>query len=119
MYGELSAEEMDSILQVKAPSGKYYDYEKIRAVLLRKLRGEISDEYFKNWLIIALYALYDEFNELAWMFDGVSFESEFSRKDVLSLLSGLKELDYKRRHKHYVRQHKKDREKVRTLVAKI
>ena len=38
LYGELSAEEMDSILQLKAPSGKYYDYEKIRAVLLRKLK---------------------------------------------------------------------------------
>lgn len=50
--GELSYEELNLICQTEVPSGEYYNYEKIRAVLLRKLNGEIDDRYFKTWLMM-------------------------------------------------------------------
>ncbi len=111
--GELSYEELRSICQTKVPRGKYYNYEKIRAVLLRKLNGEIDDEYFQTWLIVVSWALNKgKYANISWMFDGYSFQSCFDEKLVLEIMATFKDLDYKLRHKNYIKRHKKDGLKV-------
>ena len=111
--GELSYEELCSICQKEVPRGNYYSYEKIRAVLLRKLNGELTDEYFQTWLIVASWALNDgKHQDIFWTFDGCAFKQTFDRKCVLELMSRLKDYDYKLRHKKYIEQHKKDKLKV-------
>ena len=51
--GELTYDELRSICQTEVPKGNYYNYEKIHSVLLRKLNGELTDEYFSTWLIVS------------------------------------------------------------------
>ena len=106
--GQLSYEELDSICQTEVPDGEYYDYEKIRAVILRKLNGELDDEYFRTWLIVVSWAIQKDSEDLSWAFDGYSFCDSFSKNDIVSILSVLKEEDYKMRYEDYIEQHKKE-----------
>ena len=118
MNAELSYEELCSIKRSEIPKGRYYNYEKIRSVLLRKLQGEITDAYFQEWLIVACYMLNDStYHDVSWMFDGWGFQTSFTRKDVLELLAGLKDLDYKIRHKNPIKQHK--REKLQVIYLRF
>ncbi len=54
--GDLTYDELRSICQTEVPKGNYYNYEKIRSVLLRKLNGELTDKYFRDWLIVVVSA---------------------------------------------------------------
>ena len=107
--GELTYDELRSICQTEVPKGNYYNYEKIRSVLLRKLNGELTDEYFITWLIVVAWALYqEEYKYISWDFDGYSFQDTFDKKLVLEIMANLKDCDYKIRYKNFIEQHKKD-----------
>ena len=111
--GELTYEELRSICQTDVPKGDYYDYEKIRAVLLRKLNGEIDDEYFHTWLIVVSWALYqEEYRYISWAFDGYSFQDAFDKEFVLGIMAYLKDCDYKIRNKDFIEQQKAEQLKV-------
>ena len=111
--GELTYEELRSICQTEIPKGKYYNYEKIRSVLLRKLNGELTDKYFRTWLIVVAWALYqEEYKDISWAFDGFSFQNTFDKKLVLEIMATLEDYDYKIRHNNFIEQHKKDGLKV-------
>lgn len=111
--GELTFEELRSILQTDVPKGDYYNYEKIQAVLLRKLNGEIDDEYFCAWLIVVCWALNEEkYRYISCAFDGFSFEDTFDKKVVLEIIAKLKDCDYKIRNKDFIKQHKAEQLKV-------
>jgi hypothetical protein len=116
--GELSYEELNSICQTDVPKGDYYDYEKIRAVLLRKLNGEIDDKYFRTWLIVVCWALSQKkYRYISWAFDGFSFEDTFDKKKVLEIMANLKDYDYKMRHKSFLKQHKA--EKLQVIYLRV
>lgn len=111
--GELAYEDLDKICQTKVPRGDYYNYEKIRDVLLRKLNGEIDDEYFRTWLIVVTWALYQKkYRYISWAFDGFAFWGPYDRKSVLEIMANLRDYDYKIRHKNYVKRHKLEKLKV-------
>lgn len=111
--GELNYDELSSICQTKVPKGKYYDYEKIRSVILKKLNNEISDDYFKTWLIVAAWALNNHTHaKISWRFDGFSFCDSFDRKTVLEILAVLKFCDFAEKHQNYVKTAKKEKLKV-------
>ena len=111
--GELTYDELRSICQTEVPKGNYYNYEKIRSVLLRKLNGELDDKYFHTWLIVVAWALYqEEYKYISWAFDGFSFQDTFDKKLVLEIMANLKDYDYKIRYKNFIEQHKKDGLKV-------
>lgn len=111
--GELTYEKLNSICQTEVPKGDYYSYEKIRAVLLRKLNGELTDEYFSTWLIVVAWALNEKlYANISWLFDGYSFQDRFDKKLILEIMARLKDFDYKLRYKEYIEQHKKDKLKV-------
>lgn len=111
--GELTYDELRSIRQTEVPKGNYYNYEKIHSVLLRKLNGELTDEYFSTWLIVVAWALYqEEYKYISWFFDGFSFRDTFDKKLVLEIMAKLKDYDYKIRYKDFIEQHKKDGLKV-------
>ena len=111
--GELTYDELRSICQTEVPKGNYYNYEKIHSVLLRKLNGELTDEYFSTWLIVVAWALYqEEYKYISWAFDGFSFQNTFDKKLVLEIMANLKDYDYKIRYKDFIEQHKKDGLKV-------
>ena len=111
--GELSYEDLSGICQKEVPKGNYYNYEKIRTVLLRKYNGELDDEYFRTWLIVASWALNErKYHDISWMFDGFSFNDKFDKKCILEIMAGLKDCDYKLRYKKYIEQHKKDKLQV-------
>ncbi len=113
VYGELPYDELKAICQTDVPEGEYYDYEKIRSVFLRKLNGEIDDEYFKTWLIVVGWALNEKpYEDIAYAFDGWSFCECFDKKHVLEFMAKWKDYDYKLRHKNYVAQHKKEGKQV-------
>ena len=107
--GELTYDELKSICQTEVPQGNYYDYEKIRSVLLRKLNGELTDKYFRTWLVVVCWALYQkEYRYISWTFDGFAFRDTFDKKRVLEIMAKLKDDDYKIRYKNFIEQHKKD-----------
>lgn len=106
--GELDYKELEKIYQQDVPKGKYYNYEKIRSVLLEKLNGKLDDEYIRTWLILVSGALEQEgYYNLAYIFDGFSFCEEFDRKTTLKIMATLKDYDYKLKNKDYINQHKK------------
>ena len=107
--GDLTYDELRSICQTEVPKGNYYNYEKIRSVLLRKLNGELTDKYFRDWLIVVAWALYqEEYKYISWVFDGFSFQGTFDKQLVLEIMANLKDYDYKIRYKNFIEQHKKD-----------
>ena len=111
--GELSYDELKSICQTEVPDGEYYNYQKIRKVILRKLNGEINDDYFRTWLIVVSWALNDDkYYDISWVFDGYSFEDKFDQKLVMEILATLKDLDYKLNNNEFIKQHKIDGLKV-------
>ena len=111
--GELSYDELDAICQKHAPEGHYYNYDKIRAVLLRKLNGEIDDKYFKTWLIVVSWALNeDKYYPISDAFDGHSFDDLYDRSCILGIMALLKDENYRLMHKDYMAQHQKEKLKV-------
>ena len=111
--GELTYDELRIICQTEVPKGNYYNYEKIHSVLLRKLNGELTDEYFSTWLIVVAWALHqEEYKYISWAFDGFSFRDTFDKKLVLEIMANLKDYDYKIHYKDFIEQHKKDGLKV-------
>ena len=113
VYGELPFEELDSIRERDIPKGDYYDYEKIRMVLLRKKEGKIADEYFHRWLTILAWALNnEEYRDISWAFDGYSFQLSFDSRLVLEIMARLKDFDYKLRYDNFIEQQKNEKLQV-------
>jgi len=113
VYGELPFDELNSIREAEIPKGDYYNYEKIRAVLLRKLKGEITNEYFLAWTTIVAWALNNEkYYDISWAFDGYSFQLDVNNKFILEMMAHLKDLDYKLRHSNYIEEHRRSELKV-------
>ena len=111
--GELSPDVLEIISGHEVPYGDYYDYEALRSVILKKLNGEIDDEYFKNWLYLVCSALgEDEYGAMSWYFDGLCFSDSFERPMILELLAMLKDFDFKLRHEDFITQHAKEKMKV-------
>lgn len=109
--GDLSFEDLCKVASTKCPQGIYYDYDSIKGVLLRKLNNEITDRYFRTWLIIVCWVLSAEddekHGELSWEFDGASFSDSFSRNDIIGLIKILEDHNYRLFHKDYIYGHKK------------
>ncbi len=121
LNAELSYQEMDKILHYlydmhdgKAPNIEcnFYAPEIFISVCMKKIQGEIDDEYFETWLIIALDALNDEHIDLRDTFDGWAWNHTFSAEDCRSIISSIKDHDLKFRHKDFVKYHKKKKMKV-------
>ena len=113
VYGELSYDELVAICQKDVPEGKFYNYDKIRAVSLRKLNGELTDEYFSTWLIVVAWALNDgEHYYISDCFDGFSFNDNFDKSCVLEIKARFKYYNYRLLHKDFISSHKKENLKV-------
>lgn len=111
--GELPYDELLFISQNDAPCGDYYNYESIRNVLLRKLKGEIDDEYFRAWIFVMIEALNDgKHYHLFDFFDGCAWDDTFSSSYVLEILAYLKDFNYRLLNKDFISEHKKEKLKV-------
>jgi hypothetical protein len=97
---ELDYKELEKIYQQDVPKGKYYNYEKIRSILLEKLNGKLDDKYIITWLILVSKTLNEEgYYYLADILDGFSFCEEFDRKTTLKIMATFKDYDYKLKNK--------------------
>lgn len=110
---DISIDEINAINTEKLPGGDFYNYDVIRNVMLRKLNGEIDDEYFTSWLVLLSNLFrYKELNYISYCFDGYSFLGEYSTKMILEMLATLKDYNYRLKHKDFVHKHKQDKLKV-------
>ncbi len=91
--GELSEEELDSIVQVELEWANYYDFDAFLSVIHRFLRGEISKEYYRNWLILVCRALSNNkfkenskkdllYEDISDCFDGHAFDELDEEKEL-------------------------------------
>lgn len=111
--GEASYEELEVILKKTNKIGLYYNYQEIREVLLRKKKGEISDEYFKPWLILLANSLScEKYEFLSNYFDACSFCDNYNDKTLSEMLATLKDFDYKLTHEDFICAHKRDKLQV-------
>ena len=81
VFGNISFEELEDLREKKLPKGDFYNYNGIRNVLKRKLNGEITDAFFKSWLIFLCNILNDEkFDFISNYFDVCSFLDGYNTK---------------------------------------
>ena len=101
--GELSYKELDEIAGVNLEKGDYYNYDAFMKGILRFLRGEISKDYYKSWLILVIWALsanklkpyskkWKIYDSLSYDFDGHSFNDleEEKEKECNDMIATLK-----------------------------
>ncbi len=100
--GELSEDALDKIVQVSLEKADYYDFDAFISVIHKFLRGEISKNYYKHWLILVSWAMsshkfkenskrYLLYNSISYGFDGHSFddcedEKEYECYDMIASL---------------------------------
>ena len=111
--GELPLAELENEYTNLFSYGDYYDYEGIRAVILRKLNGEIDDEYFKTWCYFVSWALdIEEYKVISELFDGYYCENAYGRRVLLEMLAMLKDYEYKKNHADFIAAHKSEGKRV-------
>ena len=90
--GELSPEELDKIVQVDLEKADYYDFDSFISMIHKFLRGEISREHYRHWVIVVSWALsshkfkenskkYLLYNAMSYGFDGHSFDDLKDEKE--------------------------------------
>ena len=107
----LSFEELSKVVSTKCPKGTYYNYETIRAMLIKKRNNEIEDNYFSIWLTIVCWALSAEdykYEEMSWEFDGASFIDALTTNDIVCLIKTLDDFNYRYTHKDFIYGHQKE-----------
>ena len=110
---DVSKEELDALRKKRINLAEYYDYNGIRNVILRKLKGEIDDAFFKSWLSFLGEPLYaDQYEYITNYFEACSFCEEYTAKKVLEMLATLKDFNYKLNHPDYIAGHEKEKLKV-------
>ncbi len=105
--GELTEKEMDDIVQKNIEPADYYDFDAFISVIHKFLRGEVSRNYFTDWMIIVSWALgsnkfkedtekYLLYEELSDCFDGHSFDALEETKEVecRELIASIKFKDH-------------------------
>ena len=111
LRGELSAEELDAVVQKPMVQDDYYDFDMLLAGIHRFMAGEISREYYRGWVILVVWALsanpFDDnskrgllYEELADSFDGHSFDNMEDERDMegREMIAYLKCFNHKRMH---------------------
>ncbi len=110
--GQLSEEELDEVLKKYSNSHEfeladYYDFNVFTSIISKFMRGEISKDYYKSWLILVCNALNANkfkdrskkqllYNGLSYTFDGHAFDKLQEEKDIecRSMIAYLKDFNH-------------------------
>jgi hypothetical protein len=111
LRGELSEEELAAVSQKPMARGDYYDFDMLLAGIHRFMAGEVSKEYYRDWVILVAWALsahpFEEnskrgllYEGLADSFDGHSFDNMEGEKDmeICEMIARLKCFNHERMH---------------------
>lgn len=101
---ELEAKELQEIFQQVYEEDEYYNYDILISGLYKALNKEVDFEYFKDWCILIAncfnYTSYkkDKITKLMWdiayFFDGISFEDEYDRNTLLQDIAAMKDYNF-------------------------
>ena len=115
--GEANYGELEAILEKRNQLHCSYNYQEIRNVLLRKRKNEISDKYFKAWLILLCNSLNNnKYGFISNYFDEYSFCDTYNDKILLEMMAVLKDFNYKLSHNNFISYHK--REKIQVIYLR-
>ena len=111
LRGELSEEELAAVVQKPVAQEDYYDFDMLLAGIHRFMAGEVSREYYRDWVILVAWALganpFEEnskrallYEELSYAFDGHSFRDmeEEREAECREMIAALKWFNHRRMH---------------------
>ncbi len=109
--GELTEDELDKIVQVDIERGDYYDFDAFMNVIHRFKRGEITRDYYRDWVILVAWALNSNdfrenskkeilYNDLSNSFDGHAFDdlNEEKERECNEMIARLKHYNHQRKN---------------------
>lgn len=105
--GELSPSELDKIVQVELERADYYDFDAFINMIHRFMRGEVSEGYYHDWVILVAWAMgankcrenskrYLLYQSISDCFDGDAF-TEFEdgkEHECLEMIAFLKHYNH-------------------------
>ena len=101
---ELSGEELRDIMQQEYEKDKYYDFDLMLQGFKKALNKEVDFDYYIHWCILIAnclnYAKYsspkinDLIDEIAYFFDGCSFDDDYNKKSLQLNIALLKNFNH-------------------------
>lgn len=102
---QLTNKELCEIFQQEYENDKYYNFELLLGGIYKAFNKEVNFEYFSSWCVLVAncfnYTNYssDILNKLMWnlayFFDGISFEDSWNRKRLLYDIAVMKHINYR------------------------
>lgn len=101
---ELSGNEMRDIMQQECEKDKYYDFDLMLQGFKKALTKEIDFDYYIHWCILVAHCLnYSRYSspkinalidEIAYFFDGCSFDDDYNKKSLQLNIALLKNFNH-------------------------
>ncbi len=117
--GEVTYDELRAIYHAMCENGfdkkgDHYHPDIFIDVCMKRIRGELSNEYFNTWLIVLCNLLnYDECHrDLSDTLDGMSFAERHDERNCREIISYIKDHDLRFKHPNVVDYHKRKKMNV-------